>query len=100
MKNHKSILALAMAMVLCIGLMAGCSNKEKDPTGTTQKPGATTGTNKDENKPQSSKPAAGTTTPSTEAGKDENSQATTAPESSEPEENATTGTTTAPESGK
>lgn len=59
MKKITSVLALALALVMCVGLLAACTGGDKETTGTTQKPGTTTGANKDEDKntkPQETKP--------------------------------------------
>lgn len=53
MKKITSVLALAVALVMCVGLMAACTGGNDEPENTTtQTPGTTTGADKDEaNKP-------------------------------------------------
>ena len=82
MKKFTSVLAIMMALVICLGMMAACSGKTDEET---KKPTTSTSGDKNESKPSTSKPAESkptedkneepTTQPSTG-----NNDATTAPQ--------------------
>ena len=96
MKKMTSILAMAMAVVLCVGLMAGCTGDKEPENTTTQKPGTTTAPSKDEgkeeNKGENVKPTVKPETQPAQTPTTKPEQGTT-PDPSEPEQNATQGST-------
>ncbi len=81
MKKLTNILAVALALVVCVGAMTACSGSQEEPTGSN-----TTTVAPDATKPQATKPE--TTKP--EATKPE----TTKPEASQPGQQVTTNPST------
>lgn len=85
MKKFTNILALVVALVVCVGALTACSGSPDDTTGSTSTtaPGGSISADKDEGKDEANKP--GTTAP--QASKP---IGTTAPETSEPQQEETT----------